>query len=30
MMDYQVITPEGVAYLKSVTSPERVFYGEEI
>lgn len=29
-MDYQVITPEGVAYLKSVTSPERVFYGEEI
>ena len=29
-MDYQVISPEGVEYLKSVTSPERVFYGEEI
>ena len=29
-MSYQVITPEGVEYLRQVTSPERVFYGEEI
>ncbi|MCD8046099.1 MAG: FAD-binding oxidoreductase [Clostridiales bacterium] len=29
-MDYQVITPEGVEYLRKITSPERVFYGEEI
>lgn len=24
-MEYQVITPEGVEYLKSVTAPDRVF-----
>ena len=29
-MEYQVITPEGVEYLKSVTAPDRVFYGDEI
>lgn len=26
-MEYQVITPEGVEYLKSVTAPDRVFTG---
>ena len=26
-MEYQVITPEGVEYVKSVTAPDRVFYG---
>ncbi len=29
-MEYQSITPEGVEYLKKITSPERVFFGEEI
>ena len=29
-MEYQSITPEGVEYLKKITSPDRVFFGEEI
>lgn len=29
-MEYQSITPEGVEYLKKITSPDRVFYGAEI
>ncbi len=29
-MAYQMITPEDVEYLKHVTSPKRVFYGDEI
>ncbi len=29
-MAYQSITPEGVEYLRQVTAPDRVFYGDEI
>ena len=29
-MNYQKITPTGVEYLKSILSPDRVLYGEEI